>query len=384
MNLKTQYDAAVKAATTIFKTAEAEGRELTADEQTEFDAKTTEATDLKGRIETAVKNGSFMTDFAKAPGADATEAKSGENVALKTLVGAIRSKATSEAVSVKAATTVHTTVESIETSAPEAAPSIKANVRSLFTVEPSNSNKVSYWVSLPKEGSAGPTKEGEVKNPLHFPKTKVLEEMGKITGYIKVTDELEDDEPLLVAAIKTDLHNEVEREEEAELINGSGEDGELKGLMNVSGVQTLAPAAGETANDNLYLLGDAQAQVNQWGFNANTLIVNPVDLRKFRRLESDKHAYIGVVKENGLTFAFPVQEFEYVVTSSEVPVGTAIVLDPKRAGSIRVKAGAPDMTVKTGFVDDDFIRNQYSLVMEKRESLVIKQPLAVCIVTLAA
>ena len=67
-----------------------------------------------------------------------------------------------------------------------------------------------------------------------------------------------------------------------------------------------------------------------------------------------------------------------VVVSDAVTEGTAITGD---FTNYTLLAERKQMTIKVGYQNDDFIKNQRSIVAEIRVAFVVTRPTAICLVT---
>lgn len=98
------------------------------------------------------------------------------------------------------------------------------------------SNIVSWVYQANKDGAAGPTGEGLVKNQIDFDLVVASESVKKFTAFIKVTTEMISDIPWIMGQIEGELTRELLKVVEAQAYEGDGTG------LNMNGVRTVATA----------------------------------------------------------------------------------------------------------------------------------------------
>lgn len=176
------------------------------------------------------------------------------------------------------------------------------------------------------------------------------------------------------AMIDQFLRYGIEEEIDRQIVAGDGTGENLLGLSNVSGTQTLAA----TGND-LELIRRARTRVRLGArTRANAVLINPEDREEIDLMkDGNEHYYMGgpVAAGGGTTmWGLPVVESE-VLSQGTAWVGdfTKAVLYDRQQASIAV----------TDSHDNFFIRNLVAILAETRVALAFLQPAAFVQVTLS-
>lgn len=230
--------------------------------------------------------------------------------------------------------------------------------------------------------------EGDTKPAASFSFEEVDAPVKKIAAYTKVTDELFADYLAVASFINMRLPYMVDRTEEDELLNGDGTGTHLTGIMNTTGIQTLAKGA-DTTVDALYkaltkvrwgnLAGAAQG-----GFEPDAYVIHPTDWEAIRLLKDGNNQYFaggpftGAYGNGGMVVGESLWGKPVVVTPA-ITQGTAL------AGAFRLGSQYFDrqgLTIESTNTDqDDFIKNLTTIRAERRLALAVYRPSAFCQVT---
>lgn len=394
--------AALKAAQDIINGAKAATRDLTADEQTEVQAKFAEIEDLDKKIEAAAKSDDLMARLTGMGGGgdhvdrDDAPAKSIGEHFVKSLNGrSIKSVGKFETPEFKAASDTQTVgsnggafgplVTDIDRSfvLPYQRPLVFADMLGTGTV---SGNAITYPVFGSLEGATGMVAEGGAKPQLHVgDPTWVTDALGEVAGWFKVTDDMSEDIPYVVSQIEQVARYNLLLNEETQLLNGNGTAPNLKGLLNRTGVQTYAtPAGGKDADAIFHAFGLIQ---NATGFAADGIAINPADYEKLRLGTDGNGQYFGGgyfagQYGNGGIAANPPLWGKTTVVTAAIPAGTVAVGAFKAAASVFRKGGL--RVESTNSHADDFTNDKITIRLRERLGLEVKYPSAVVKVTLAA
>jgi HK97 family phage major capsid protein len=175
---------------------------------------------------------------------------------------------------------------------------------------------------------------------------------------------------LLEARVVTDVANALD----AALYTGSGASNTIKGLTNVSGIQTgtLDVTDLNTILDGVTLLQGANAQPNR-------LFLNPSDWNAFRKIQrgTTNKAYVldpdAHAADTFALFGIPV------TVTNRLAVGKAIIADMRYV--VVVRDTAPSV-----FISNERLADQDSIAIRvtTRFDLAVTQPEAVLVLTAAA
>lgn len=253
----------------------------------------------------------------------------------------------------------------------------------LLGTTPISGTSIKYHVMHPTrvEGGFAPVAEAGLKPQMHWlDPTPTTDELRKIAGRWKISDEMLEDLPYVVNEINTDGLYYLAMEEEDQLLNGDGTGQSLLGLRNRSGLQTHAIGT-DTRADAIFKAATKVRTAT--GLTADGLAMNPADYEMLRLTKDANGQYVGggffagqygVGAQPGVYQVLPVWGLRTVLTDA-LPVGTYMVgafrMAAKvfRKGGIRVEA--------TNSNENDFNYNLVSFRMEERVGLQVKRPAAI-------
>ena len=221
-------------------------------------------------------------------------------------------------------------------------------------------------------GSAGTTAEGATKNKLTYAYTPKTATLQKITGLIKVTEELFEDAPYMVDAINQDLVDD---------LNAARQSAAVTTLLGTSGLLTGSVAANATDVALFQAILKAAADIEDaTNIPADAVVVTPaVWLRLRSALDAENRFYAGT----------PFGDSEYsklfemtFVKSADVTANHVIVGAFNRGAELVSKAEGVRVD-STNSNDVDFEKNLVSVRAEAREILAVKRPACFCNITIA-
>lgn len=246
-------------------------------------------------------------------------------------------------------------------------------------------NAITYPVFGPLEGGTAFIGEGAQKPQMHVgDPTWVTDSLGEVAGWFKITDDMAEDLPYVVSEINTTALYDLAAKEEAALLAGNGTSPNLRGLLNRAGVQTETSASLDDNADSLFR-GLTKVQTGS-GFNADGIVINPVDYQRLRLSKDANGQYFGggffsgQYGNGGIIEQPPLWGLRTVVTAA-VPAGTVLVgafnsAKVFRKGGVRVES--------TNSHADDFTNDKITIRVRERLGLQVKYPAAFVKVTLSA
>lgn len=227
------------------------------------------------------------------------------------------------------------------------------------------SNIISWVYQSGKEGAAGGTAEGALKNQIDFNLVVASQNVVKRTAFIKVSTEMLED----IDFIETEINNELLRElnKDIELTAYSGNNV----APNMNGVYTTATAfaAGTFAAtiDNANYVDVLEVAMNQIDIAeqepASAILMHPSDVTalRFIKLSATDKRYLfenGIATVNGV----PIIKTT-LVTAGTYMVGAFKLATLYDKGSIRIEMGRDS---------DDFTKNLVTIIAEYRGAMVVK------------
>lgn len=400
MNLKETLLALQKQMRAIVDGAKASGRELTEDEITDLEAKSTEAMELKSKIERQEKGAALIAsitevaddaeeqpgggreDKPKSLGEHFVKTSGKELVEKKSVKGASVS-----APEFKAAADTHviggvfgpvlTQVDRTIVQAPRP----RLVMADLFSQGTLTGNAISYFVEGALEGAFTTVAEAGAKPQLHIADpTAVTDALKKIAGWIKVSDEMIEDLDFVMSEINNRLLYELAKFEDAQLLNGNGSGSNLLGVMNRTGVQTETrgnAASNDTAADTIFR-AITKVQTGS-GLDADGLVIHPSDYQTLRLAKDANGQYYGggffngAYGNGGISDQPNVWGLRTVVTPA-IPAGTVLVGAFAQGGTVYRKGGV--RVESTNSHANDFTSNLVTIRAEERVALAVRRPVA--------
>lgn len=246
------------------------------------------------------------------------------------------------------------------------------SVLDLFARKTIGSPIYSWSVYSSTTGSAGTTAEGAAKNKLTYNYVSKSATLQKLTGLIKVTEELFNDASYIVDAINQDLVDD---------LNATRQSAAMATLLGTSGIMTDTVAAGATDVDLFKAILKAAADIEDATHIApDTVVVTPaIWLRLRSALNADNDFYAGApfgtsdyAQLFGMTFVKNAD-----LTASHILVGCFA------RGAELVSMADGIRVDSTNSNEDDFTHNLVAVRAEAREILAVKRPGCFCDVTVA-
>lgn len=267
----------------------------------------------------------------------------------------------------------NTVVSDSTTVFPEQRPGIIAGdfkpltIRQLFRAIPVSTNMVnslreSSWTNSAAEVSQGAAKP---ESDIAFEQYNVP--ITTVAHWIKVSKQLMEDAPAIMAYIDTRLRDGLAQRVDAQLLNGNGNSPNLSGLTD-SGNYTGYTAS---SDDNLV---DAinRAKYALWAIGRvpDVAIVNPADWGAMERLRdngtSGQYMY-GAPGMAAGTNPFGVR----IVLSNHMVAGNFLIASLSDSAVLYNRTGA---VIEMGFVDKDFTNNLVTIRAEERLGLGVERP----------
>jgi HK97 family phage major capsid protein len=231
------------------------------------------------------------------------------------------------------------------------------------------SNVISWVYQANKDGAAGGTAEGAIKNQLDFDLVVNSETVKKRTAFIKVSEEMLDDVSYMESEIRNELIRELLKDVEAQVYDGDGTGSNLRGIATVATAFTAGAFATTVDNANaadVLTVAMNQIQVAEQGM-ANFAMVHPntiTELKLIKTSETDRR-YIdrlamvaGQLSLDGVTLV-PTT----LIATGEYLIGNFDLSTVYDKGDLRIEVGRDS---------DDFTRNLVTVLAEWRGLCIVK------------
>lgn len=234
-------------------------------------------------------------------------------------------------------------------------------------------NTIRYVQEDTYTNAATTVAEGATKPEAAFDTSEQDAPVRKIAVTAKVTDELFSDFPAMRDYIDQRLPFMVQQTEEAQLLTGDGNAPNIKGILNVAGIQTQAKGA-DPAPDAIY---KAMVKILAVGFFVpDGVVIHPTDWQGIRLLRTSTDAYMwGPPTDAGVERIWG----EPVDITTAITQGTALVGSYRLGAQIFYRQGITIETTNSN--EDDFKKNLIAIRAEERLALAVYRPKAFCTVT---
>lgn len=238
-------------------------------------------------------------------------------------------------------------------------------------------NSIPYTEESGSLDTAAEVAEGSAKGEAAWTPTDKEATAQTIAHWLKIRKQVLADFPALQSIIDNRLRYGVERRLEGQVLSGDGSGSNLRGILNTSGIGTVAYDASELAADQVLtgitqvLLADALA---------DGIVMNPTDWAAVLKVkaEGDGHYY------SGGPFSVTPQVMWGVplLASKAIPQGMVLVGDFAIGAQLFIREGVNVLLSDSD--QDDFIKNKVTLLAEMRAALAVWRPPAFSAVDIAA
>lgn len=207
-----------------------------------------------------------------------------------------------------------------------------------------------WFDEVQKQGDFAITAEGAVKPLIQYDFVRRTADYKKAAGYTVITEEFDMDYPRLVSTIRNLMAVDCRNAMNDIILTDM--------IANASPYAYNGLDGAIESPDKYAAIGAAISQLQSLYYDSNILVINPADAWGMRLTKDDNGRYqmSPLTGPNGSTY-----EFGNIIVDPRVPVGNFFVGD----GRIYHVDLRGDIIVRIGYVNDDFIKNQYSLVVEQ-------------------
>lgn len=247
----------------------------------------------------------------------------------------------------------------------------------LFAQGSTSSPIVSYAYESAETQGAAATAEASPKPKADLTLVRVNEQVGKIAVISKQSDEIIQDAPQLQSFLSNRLTAQVQREEDNELLNGTGYPS-VAGVLGRSGLQ---PALPTTGTDPKVVVDAIFNQITNIQWNSfvipDTIVMNPYDWAKIRLAKDSNDQYLaggpftGAYGNGGYANVSALWGYR-VVTTPRIVAGTILIGGFNEAGQLFRRLGVTVEIANQN--EDDFKNNLITIRAESRAALAIYRP----------
>lgn len=255
-------------------------------------------------------------------------------------------------------------------------PNRRMTIRDLIMPGQTASNAITYMRETGfTNNAAAQNGEGNKKAQSNLKYDEQTVNVATLAHFIKVSRQVFDDAPQLSSQINGRLMYGLKLVEEQQILNGDGQNGNLKGIIpQATAFADKATLAKYSIIDQLRL---AILQVALAEYPAEAHVLNPIDWAKIELLKDDNGRYIIGDPQEGTA---PTLWRLPVVETQSMGVGKFLT------GAFGMAAQLFDRqesAVYLGFENDDFTSNMLTALAEQRLALAVYRPEAFIYGTLA-
>lgn len=204
--------------------------------------------------------------------------------------------------------------------------------------------------------------------------TEKVSPVQKIATFLPASDEQLEDEPQLRSMIENRLTYFIRQRLNGQVLSGNGTAPNLRGLLNVVGIQTQAKGT-DPSPDAVYK-AIVKCQIGSGQANPNAVGMNPVDWQNVRLLRTADGIYIwGSPSEAGPSSIWGLP----VVSTQALTAGTAVVGDFANFAELNVRRGI-EVQVSNSH-GTNFVNGVQAIRADMRAAFVVYRPAAFCTVT---
>lgn len=244
-------------------------------------------------------------------------------------------------------------------------PKAQTVIRKVANVASIGGRSLTYAEFVPGKGDAAWVPEGGLKPSMDATLSEKTITAGKVALTVKLTEETLTDLPQLVAEIRAEIINRIGLAEEEGILNGTGADGQIKGVAADMPGFSLATFKIEKANtyDVIVAAYTQVVSVSNMAYRPNIVLMNPID-----------YAQMQLTKDVNGQYLRPFQVGDELIPGLRVEASTAvkqgdIVLGDFNYLNIR---DVWALTITFGWENDDFTKNLVTMIGEKRLMAYIK------------
>ena len=246
----------------------------------------------------------------------------------------------------------------------------RMNIMNYVTTLPTSLPSYPYTEALPKDGDFDFVAEGGIKPQIDFTWETRYATPNKIAAWEKVTEEAVADVKGFMGVARGYLKDKHDLKKNKALLFGTGVGQQPKGATIYGKVFAAGALAASVQSPNfadvvkagIVKISTTHNYVDEVPYKANLVLLNPIDY--FIHIESAKDSQGRPLYPNGLNIPGIT-----IDTDESIPVGKIFVGDMSKYNVTNYL----EYTVKIGWVNDDFIKNQFVILGESRFHAFVKR-----------
>lgn len=257
----------------------------------------------------------------------------------------------------------------------------RLRIRDVISTGTTSGTSVEYVREEGVTGEAAVQTPGQPKAELAVEYSLQTAPVRTIAGWMPVQNQQMEDWSQLRSLIDTRLRYSVQRQEEQQILYGTGLGVNIEGILAVTGTQDIAlDGRYDAVNDTLIdVVRRGITDVFVAGYEPNAVVIHPFDWEEILLAKGSDERYVwAVVTDQNGSRIWGIRVVESVgaqsrATGVDVARRTLVVGDWQMGAQLLDRM---DLTVQVGLVDDQFIRNMRTILAEERIALPIYAPAA--------
>lgn len=175
-------------------------------------------------------------------------------------------------------------------------PSRSTHIRTLIPNGTTDAQTIRFVKETGSEGAAAATAQGSTLGQLDFDLSATSVNVEKYGCYLRVTEEMLADTPQMTSYLSARVPSKVLEVEDTEILNGDGSSPNFDGLFTDAAAFVTSSSANfyqsiESANEYDVLVA-ALDQLAESNYQADTILLNPLDFHKIVLLKSTANEYL--------------------------------------------------------------------------------------------
>jgi HK97 family phage major capsid protein len=245
-------------------------------------------------------------------------------------------------------------------------------LRDVLNIGRTGSNAVQYMRLASYTRAAATVAHGSQKPEATLTMDTVTEAVRTIAAWIPVNDQQLDDMPALSGIINTELLYDLDRHVEELVTYGDGIGQNFLGIVPNPDVLAARSEGGDTLIDTIRR---GITDVRRDGYMPNGILIDPLDWETILLQKgSDNHYIWVVVTEENVSRLWGVPVIESTAATDIVTGARNVIIgDWMRGATLWDRM---DSTVSVGWQNDQFIRNQRTILAELRAAFGVRRPRA--------
>lgn len=249
----------------------------------------------------------------------------------------------------------------------------RLQLRDVLDIQQTSSDAVKFTRIVSYTRAAGTVAHSAQKPQAAMAMDSVTEPVKTIAVWMPVEEQQLSDYPALSGLINGELLYDVDKHLEELVMYGDGTGEDFSGILNDAAVLDARTASGDTLID---ISRRGITDVRRAGYEPNAIMIDPLDWEDIVLEKGNDNRYIWVVVTEGATqrlWAVPVIESvameDFQGNSTEAR--NLLVGDFARGATLWDRMRSQ---IAVGWINDQFIRNQRTILAEMRAAFGVKRP----------